>query len=218
MLLYLNGAFVGLLILSNILAVKLFSIGEWMVLPAAVIVYVFTFPITDTIAEVYGKDAARKTVFAGFITQLCALAFIYVAIHLPSAAFFADQASFEAIFSAGFRVTLASLISYFISQNLDVTIFHKLKERHGDSKLWLRNNASTMASQLVDTTIFITIAFYGTMPTGALITMIFTQYVFKWLAAAADTPVVYLLVALCRREQKKEAADYGLYVQKPETL
>lgn len=201
MLLYLNGAFVGLLILSNILAVKLFSIGEWLVLPAAVIVYVFTFPITDTIAEVYGKEAARKTVFAGFITQVCALIFIYLAIQLPSAPFFGDQASFETIFSAGFRVTLASLVSYFISQNLDVTIFHKLKDRHGESKLWLRNNTSTMVSQLVDTTIFIVIAFYGTMPLSALIAMIFTQYAFKWAAAALDTPLVYLLVKICRRER-----------------
>lgn len=216
MLLYLNGAFVGLLILSNILAVKLFSISEWAVLPAAVIVYVFTFPITDTIAEVYGKEAARQTVTAGFITQLCALAFIFFAIHLPAAPFFADQESFEAIFSAGFRVTLASLISYFISQNLDVTIFHKLKERHGESRLWLRNNASTMTSQLVDTSIFITIAFYGTMPVGALLGMIATQYVFKLLVAAADTPLVYLLVKLCRSEQRTEKQFYGQ--KKPEAL
>lgn len=204
MLMYLNGAFVGLLILSNILAVKLVSINEWLVLPAAVIVYVFTFPITDTIAEVYGKRAARQTVFAGFITQLAALLFISIAIYLPAAPFFENQQAFEEIFSAGFRVTLASLVSYFISQNLDVTIFHKLKERHGTSKLWLRNNASTMTSQLADTSIFITIAFYGTMPVGALIAMIISQYVFKWLAAALDTPLVYLLVALCRREQRAE--------------
>ena len=216
MLLYLNGAFVGLLILSNILAVKLFSIGEWAVLPAAVIVYVFTFPITDTIAEVYGKEAARQTVTAGFVTQLCALAFIFFAIHLPSAPFLADQASFETIFSAGFRVTLASLVSYFISQNLDVTIFHKLKQRHGESKLWIRNNASTMTSQLVDTTIFITIAFYGTMPTSALLGMIATQYLFKWLVAAADTPLVYLLVKLCRRELQSGKQIYNH--QKTEAL
>ncbi|AQQ51861.1 queuosine precursor transporter [Planococcus lenghuensis] len=201
MLLYLNGAFVGFLVLANILAVKLFALNEWLVLPAAVIVYVFTFPITDTIAEVYGKEAARQTVVAGFVTQICALIFIYTAIQLPSAAFFSSQESFETVFSAGFRVTLASLVSYFVSQNLDITIFHKLKARHGDSKLWVRNNASTMVSQLVDTTLFITIAFYGTMPLSALLLMIVTQYVFKWFAAAVDTPIVYLLVRLCRRGQ-----------------
>ncbi|WP_088009109.1 queuosine precursor transporter [Indiicoccus explosivorum] len=203
MLLYLNGAFVGFLLLANILAVKLFAVNEWLVLPAAVIVYIFTFPITDTIAEVYGKEAARRTVTAGFIAQLCALGFIYAAIQLPSAPFFTEQASFETIFSAGFRVTLASIVSYFISQNLDVTIFHALKNRHGGSKLWLRNNASTMVSQLVDTALFITIAFYGTLPLSVLLMMIVSQYAFKWLAAAADTPLVYFLVWLCRRENAK---------------
>ena len=62
--------------------------------------------------------------------------------------------SFEIIFTAGFRVTIASLIAYLVSQNLDVSIFDKLKNRHGQKKLWLRNNASTMASQLVDTSYF----------------------------------------------------------------
>ncbi len=90
MLLYLNGIFVGLLILSNILAVKLISIGNWIVLPAAVIIYVFTYPITDVIVEVYGKRAARKTVMAGLITQIFAIIFIMIAIHFPPAPFFTN--------------------------------------------------------------------------------------------------------------------------------
>ncbi len=75
MFVYLNALFVGLLLLSNILGVKLFSIGG-VVLPAAVIVYVVTYLITDVIGEVYGKDAARRTVQAGFLTQVIALGFI----------------------------------------------------------------------------------------------------------------------------------------------
>ncbi|WP_144461156.1 queuosine precursor transporter [Siminovitchia fortis] len=207
MLLYLNGAFVGLLILSNILAVKLISIGNWVILPAAVIVYVFTYPITDTITEVYGKNAARKTVMTGLITQFLAIIFIYVTMKLPPAPFYENQAAFETIFSAGFRVTLASLLSFLISQNLDVTVFHRLKKRHGEKKLWIRNNASTMISQLVDTTIFITIAFYGTMPFGALIGLILSQYSFKFVVAILDTPLVYLLVTICRRETAKQSVQ-----------
>lgn len=199
MLLYLNGAFVGLLILSNILAAKLISAGSWMVLPAAAVVYVFTFPITDTITEVYGKEAARKTVMAGLFTQIAAVIFIFIAIQLPAAPFYEDQAAFETIFSAGYRVTIASLISFVISQNLDVIIFDRLKKKHGREKLWVRNNASTMTSQLVDTAIFVTIAFYGTMPLAALGTLIATQYLFKLIVAILDTPFVYLLVKVCRR-------------------
>lgn len=203
MLLYLNGAFVGLLILSNILAVKLFSLGSWAVLPAAVIIYVFTYPILDTITEVYGKDMARKTVTAGLVTQIMAIIFIFITIKLPAASFYEFQPEYETIFTAGFRVTIASLLSFLISQNLDVTVFHRLKERHGEKKLWIRNNASTMISQLVDTTIFISIAFYGTIPFTALLGLILTQYVFKFIVAILDTPLVYLLVRLCKRDVER---------------
>ncbi len=203
MLLYLNGAFVGLLILSNVLAVKLISIGSWAVLPAAAMIYVFTYPITDAITEVYGKSAARKTVMAGFMTQILAVVFIFAAVNIPAASFYAHQIEFETIFTASFRVTVASLLAFLISQNLDVTIFYRLKQWHGEKRLWIRNNASTMTSQLVDTIIFITIAFYGTIPTGALFGLIFTQYTFKFLVALLDTPLVYLLVSLCKKDVRR---------------
>lgn len=202
MLLYLNGAFVGLLILSNILAVKLFSIGEWVVLPAAVIIYVFTYPILDTITEVYGKEMARKTVTAGLVTQILAVIFIFITIQLPPAPFYEFQSEYEIIFTAGFRVTIASLLSFLISQHLDVTVFHRLKKSHGEKKLWIRNNVSTMISQLVDTSIFITIAFLGTMPFSALVAMILSQYFFKFIIAILDTPLVYFLVHICKKEKK----------------
>ncbi|RYG72068.1 VUT family protein [Lentibacillus lipolyticus] len=193
MFVYLNALFVGLLLLSNILGVKLFSIGG-VVLPAAVIVYVITYLITDVTGEVYGKDAARKMVQAGFLTQVIALGFIFAAIQLPAAADFALQAEFESVLGGSFRVIAASLISYVASQNLDVSIFHRLKARHGDGKLWLRNNLSTMTSQLVDTVLFITVAFWGIVPFPVLAGMVVTQYLVKLGIALIDTPIVYLLV------------------------
>lgn len=201
MLLYLNGIFVGLLILANIVAVKLFSIGDWAVLPAAVIIYIFTYPIVDTIVEVYGKEAGSKTVKAGLMTQILAVIFITITIYLPSAPFFEHQSEYQTILSGSFRVIIASLISYTISQNIDVLVFNKLKQRHGNKKLWLRNNASTMLSQLLDTSIFIFIAFYGTMPMLALVTLILTQYIFKFFASIVATPFVYLLVKIIRNKK-----------------
>ncbi|WP_164215820.1 queuosine precursor transporter [Virgibacillus sp. YIM 98842] len=201
---YLSAMFVGLLIISNVLAVKLVSIWGF-ILPGAVIVYVVTYLITDVIGELYGKEAARKTVQAGFITQIAALIFIFIAIQLPPAPVFESQAQFEEILGGSFRVILASLISYFASQNLDVTIFHRLKAKHGESKLWLRNNLSTMTSQLVDTAIFITIAFWGTVPGGVLFGMIATQYVFKFLIALIDTPIAYILVYFGRKRETEAA-------------
>ncbi|MFD2762123.1 queuosine precursor transporter [Lentibacillus juripiscarius] len=200
MFVYLNALFVGLLLLSNILGVKLFSIGG-VVLPAAVIVYVVTYLITDVIGEVYGKDAARRTVQAGFLTQVIALGFIFVAIQLPAASDFALQAEFETVLGGSFRVIAASLISYIASQNLDVSIFHRLKARHGESKLWLRNNLSTMTSQLIDTVLFITVAFWGIVPFSVLAGMVVTQYLVKLGIALIDTPIVYLLVKTAGRKR-----------------
>ncbi|MEH7352305.1 queuosine precursor transporter [Neobacillus drentensis] len=206
MIFYLNGIFVGLLILANIVAVKLFSIGDFVILPAAVIVYIFTYPLIDVIVEVYGKKEGRRTVQAGLITQILALIFITITIHLPAAPVFKGQGAFETVLNGSFRVILASLISYAISQNLDVFVFNKLKSVHGQKKLWLRNNASTMLSQLIDTTIFITIAFYGTMPIAVLGSLILTQYIFKFIAAILTTPLVYGLVHFIRKQETQEPA------------
>lgn len=99
MLQYLTGLFVGLLILSNVIAVKLIAIGDWIVLPAAAIIYVCTYPLLDVITETYGKRAARRTVFTGLIAQVLALGFIWLAITVPPAPFYEDQEAFETIFS-----------------------------------------------------------------------------------------------------------------------
>ncbi|GAA0497935.1 queuosine precursor transporter [Salinibacillus aidingensis] len=204
MFVYLNALFVGLLVLSNILGVKLFSIGDF-VLPAAVIVYVITYLITDVIGEVYGKEAAKKTVQAGFFTQIIALIFLFIAIELPAAPLFGNQQEFETILGGSLRVILASTLSYLASQHFDVYIFHRLKRKHGAKKLWLRNNVSTISSQFVDTSIFITIAFMGTVPATALLSMMATQYVFKLIVALLDTPITYLFVKIARKE--KETSD-----------
>ncbi len=105
----------------------------------------------------------------------------------------------------------ASLISYIASQNLDVSIFHRLKARHGESKLWLRNNLSTMTSQLIDTVLFITVAFWGIVPFSVLAGMVVTQYLVKLGIALIDTPIVYLLVKTqvgkddCRTPPRRES-------------
>lgn len=197
MFVYLNALFVGLLLLSNVIGVKLFSIGE-VVLPGTLVVYVVTYIITDVIGEVYGKEAARKTVQAGFLTQVIGLVFIFIVIELPPAPDFGMQPEFEAILGGSVRVMIASLISYAVSQNLDVSIFHRMKKKHGESRLWLRNNLSTMTSQLADTAIFITVAFWGTVPFSVLMGMLVSQYLVKLAIALIDTPVVYLLVRFAR--------------------
>lgn len=190
-LIVLNGFFVMSLLVSNVTASKIISIGN-LIVPAAVVAYAITFLCTDVIGELYGKEEANKTVRLGFILQLFSIGLLYIAIKLPPAPFMTEYNEvFQQVLGQSLRVVIASLIAYTISQFNDVYIFHKLKDIHGSKHKWLRNNLSTITSQLIDTSIFITIAFYGVVPN--LWALILGQFTIKVVLALLDTPFFYLL-------------------------
>lgn len=192
----LNAVFCTLLILANILASKVVEIGIFTI-PAAVVAYPFTFLITDIIGELWGKEEANHTVKNGLICQIFALILTFCAVKLPVASFANNQNEFVAILGGSLRVTFASLVGYLCSQTWDVWAFHKIRNNYISKNgttaggRWIWNNASTMTSQIIDTAIFITIAFYGTVPN--ILNMIISQYVIKFIFALCDTPIFYLL-------------------------
>ena len=188
-LILLNGLFLTSLLIANVLSAKIVTIAG-AVIPAAVVAYPLTFLMTDLIGEIWGKEQANQAVKIGFICQLASLVMIGLAILLPVAPFADNQAEFKAIMSQSFRVVAASLVAYYCSQSWDVWVFHKLREMNTGYK-WLRNNVSTLTSQIIDTAIFITIAFYGTVPN--IWVMIFSQYGIKCIYALLDTIPFYLL-------------------------
>ena len=194
-LMLLNGMFIATLIVANIVSSKIVSFWG-LVIPAAIVAYPLTFLMTDVIGEIWGKEEANRTVRLGLICQLLSLVLIGVAIALPVAPFADNQAEFQSIMGQSFRVVGASLVAYMVAQFNDVFIFHKLKEKTNGKHKWLRNNLSTMTSQLIDTAIFITIAFIGTVPN--IWVMIASQYLIKFIYSVIDTPFFYLLT----REQK----------------
>lgn len=189
----------GLLVIGNVLAVKIVPVplfGKQLFVPAAVLVYALTFVITDVIAEIWGRERTNWLVFVGFLTSTLVAILVKLAILLPAASFWQDQAAYATVLESNLRLTLAGMMAYLISQYHDVWAFHFWKRRTAGRHLWLRNNASTAVSQLLDTLIFVTIAFYGVIP--ELGSMIIGQYLIKLLIALLDTPVVYGLVWLIR--------------------
>lgn len=188
-LLILNGIFITSLLIANVLSAKIVSFWG-MVIPAAIVAYPLTFLMTDLIGEIWGKEEANKAVKLGFICQIASLIMIGLAILLPVAPFADNQAQFKSIMGQSFRVVAASLVAYYCSQSWDVWIFHKIRSMSTKHK-WIRNNVSTMTSQMIDTAIFITIAFIGVVPN--IWTMIISQYVIKVVYAALDTIPFYLL-------------------------
>jgi len=204
MLAILASFFVSLLIVSNIIAGKLLQIGDW-VLPAGILAYPLTFLISDTIAEVYGRKTTTRIIWIGFATSLLMVLIVYMASIFPAAPFWENQEAFDLILGSVPRIVLASMVAYLVSQYHDVIAFHFWKNFTNGRYLWLRNNASTMMSQAVDTVLFVTIAFAGTLDFSVIINMILTQYVVKILIAIVDTPLVYVLVSQVRRYQVKLA-------------
>ncbi len=188
---YIIGMFASLTVISNVIASKIVVFGPFTV-PAAVLVYSTTFLLTDFLSEMYSEKEAIKAVFIGFLSNIVLVMSTWIAVEWQAAPFWGGQAAFESIFGLVPRIVLGSMIAYIVSQNLDVKIFVFLKKKH-PKHLWIRNNTSTMVSQFVDTVIFITIAFYGTVSGNMLLTLILGQYVVKWLIAAIDTPFLYIV-------------------------
>lgn len=186
----LQSLFVSGLVVANIIAAKVVVIWN-LVVPAAIIIYPFTFLLTDIIGELYGKEEANRTVWYGLLASVFAMIVIYVGMLLPVASFMPEkQAAYETLLGPNRRIVLASLLAYLCSQKHDVWAFHYLRRLTNGRHKWLRNNLSTMASQLVDTVIFIGFAFWGIVP--HVEKMIFGQYVVKVLIALAETPVFYI--------------------------
>jgi len=185
----------GSLVLAAIMASKIIVVGP-LVVPAGVLAYCLTFVITDVISEAWGKERAQAVVMGGFITLVLAFALTGISIVWPPASFWPHQQEYETILGSSARIMVASLIAYLLSQYHDVWAFHFWKRVTTERFLWLRNNASTVVSQLLDSIVFITIAFYGSMPLRPLI---LGQWAVKVGIAVLDTPFVYLLVYLLRR-------------------
>ncbi|MCK9548570.1 MAG: queuosine precursor transporter [Sphaerochaeta sp.] len=157
------------------------------------IVYATGFLATDILSELYGKKESYKAVAIGFFSLLSMTALMQMALLFePSASDIAQQ-SLSTIFSLMPRIALASLSAYLVSNLHDVWAFDLWRRlRPGRHTLWIRNNFSTIVSQLIDTVIFVAIAFWGVYPWQVLWQIALSTYLLKWVVAILDTPCIYL--------------------------
>ena len=187
------------LIASNTLGLKIIPfLGTHI--STAIFMFPFVFITTDVIGEVYGKRMARFFVIAGFVST--ALFILYSFFSLlppwdPAGDWVKD--AYNTVFAVSIRISIASLVAFIVGEYQDVIMFFFIKNRLGDKNFWLRSNISNLWSQLLDTALFMTIAFYGFYPNDVLISLIFTWWLFKVGVGVLYTPLSYLGIYLLRK-------------------
>lgn len=170
------------------------------------ILYASVFLSTDLLSEFYGKKEARKGVLLGFVTLLMMVGYMQIALYFQPAESDFAQPHLQALFGFLPRVAFASMAAYLVSQLHDVWAFHAIRARTGERLLWLRNNASTMVSQLLDSAIFCFIAFWGVFPMEVFLEILLSTYIIKVAVAAMDTPFIYLAKRLFQRGHSAQSA------------
>ena len=204
--------FTTLLVLTNVIGAKLFIVSG-ITLTAGIITYPLTFLLTDVCSEVFGAKRSRIIILVGFAMSLLMLMIVQISIALPPSAVWASelvpqfdngakmQEVWVATFSLGWWLVSGSMLAYMLAQLCDVAVFHWIRKLTRGRYLWLRNNGSTIVSQLVDTFVVNSFLFYGAFGWDFIVGLkiMAVIYVFKILIALLDTPLCYLCVKQLRR-------------------
>lgn len=205
--LFLTSIFISSLIVSNIIAVKLINL--WGVtLPAAIVVFPVTYIFGDILTEVYGYSHARLVIWLGFFANLLVVLFIKVGEVLPSAEVWSNQQAYGAILGYTPRILLASFTAYLVGEFTNSYVLSKLKIATRGRWLWTRTIGSTLVGQLIDSSIFITLAFAGLVPPTIIVKIVVGQWLFKTGYEALATPVTYLIVGILKRREGVDTYDY----------
>ena len=199
---FLCAIFISSLVTCNLIANKFVTVDlgfKVFIVSAGILPYPLTFLVTDLISELYGQKKANIVVFSGFVASMFVLLFLWLGSQfnaIPDS--IVNDNTYNKVFQNAWRIIAASMIAYLFAQFIDVKIFHFWKRLTSGKHLWLRNNGSTIASQLVDTTLVVMILFVGVWEPSNIISAIIDGWLFKMLMAAIDTPIIYGIIHLLK--------------------
>ena len=199
---FLCAIFISSLVTCNLIANKFVTVDlgfKVFIVSAGILPYPLTFLVTDLISELYGQRKANIVVFSGFVASMFVLLFLWLGGQfnaIPDS--IVNDDTYNNVFQNAWRIIAASMIAYLFAQFIDVRIFHFWKRLTNGKHLWLRNNGSTIASQLVDTTLVVMILFVGVWESSKIVSAIIDGWLFKMLMAAIDTPIIYGIIHLLK--------------------
>jgi uncharacterized integral membrane protein (TIGR00697 family) len=198
--------FITCLITSNIIAVKLVNIFG-LILPAAILIFPISYIFGDVLTEVYGYRQARQVIWLGFFCNLIAVVAIWLGQILPAASFWDGQAAYERILGYTPRLLGASFLAYLVGEFANSFVLAKMKIATNGRWLWARTIGSTLVGQGLDSLVFMTLAFIGTIPLTVLAGAIVAQWFSKSVYEAIITPLTYVLVNFLKKREGLDVFD-----------
>ena len=202
--------FVTCLLLSNLVAGKMWAVTENITLPAAVILFPVTYIIGDVFTEVYGFKKARTVIWLGFACSFFAVLIYLLTIALPHPGYWENQEAYAIVMGTTPRVAIASFAGYLFGEFSNSIVLSKMKVATKGKNLWMRTILSTVIGEGLDSVIFIMISFWGTMDNSVVLQMILFQYLFKVGYEALFTPVTYLVVKAIKKAEGIDVYDEGI--------
>ncbi len=195
---YIIALFVACELIANVTAGKITVLGPFTV-PAAIYIFALTFTLIDLINEGLGKQAARRVVYAAFAANVLLALYSLIVVKLPSPDWFDTAKSYADVFAVTPRIVIASLTAFLISGLLDVELFARLRTRFNPG--W-RVVVSNVVSTLVDSVVFVSLAFLYSFPTNVVLMLIIGQYAVKLGVTAISVPLIYLVRTTVSIEQQ----------------
>lgn len=188
----------GMVCIAGVLGNKQVALGP-LAVEAGIFAFLFLVITSSAVAELFGRETANKLVLIGFVPLIFSILLTLIVLNVPASADMAPErlSAFDMMMGATPRIWIGGIVAYGTSQILNVTIFSKLKKQGGGKLLWLRAGVASVLSQIVDTFLFISIAFYGVFPIGELL---MGQMLAKVvLSIVMVPPLIYVFVAIGRR-------------------
>jgi len=201
------GIFVAVLLISNVVAVKIVKIGPFS-FAGGTLLFPLAYIFGDVFTEVYGYKRMRRIIWTGFVANiLMALVFVIIG-KLPAASAWSNQAAYDAILGWVPRIVLASILAYWVGEFINSFILAKMKVWTKGKWLWTRTIGSTVFGELLDTVIFVLIAFWGALPSALIISVIISNYILKVGVEIIFTPITYGVVGFLKKRERSDVYDY----------
>lgn len=205
---FITALFAVVLIVSNIASAKITAFWG-LTLDAGTLLFPLSYIFGDILTEVYGYAASRRVIWIGFAGSfLASVIFMLVAV-LPSAPDWGNQDAYMAILGLTPRIVAASLLAYLVGQFANSYILARMKVATNGKRLWARTISSTLIGELLDSTIFVLVAFLGVFSSALIIPLIVSNYIFKVAVEIVFTPVTYAVVARLKRVEGVDVYDRG---------